>query len=231
MFCTVKKSPSVQPPTRTSLQAEFQRSERDLLAVQTSILVLLVILLAYGGTLIYERDWTALVPLLPPVTAACAAMLVAKTATRLLTYNILVRADDRTQDIVRVTHHSLAIINDLRGRVQYMKLALVEGKRPLVAITQNAEALQRRYETLYDRDLYRYLPGETINAITNLSGSIFGISALVAGISSLMDDKGHLNLPPTESGTRNTLSDSFSRLESELDALYSQFETVRASAE
>lgn len=221
----------MQPSKRLSLQADLHRSERDLRAVQTLVLLLLALLLCYTAVLIFQRDWNALVSMLPPFTAACAAMLVAKTATRLLTYNMLVRADDRAQDVVRVTHHSLAVINDLRGRLRYMRIALLEDSRPLAAIRQNAEALQLRYDCLYDRDLYRYLPGPTIDAITKLSGSFFGMSVLVATLSSSMDGKEHLSVPVVESKARTSLTEAFTSMESELDSLFSQIQAIRASVE
>ena len=112
-----------------------------------------------------------------------------------------------------------------------MRTALLEDSRPLAAVRQNAEALQLRYESLYDRDLYRYLSGETINAITNLSGSLFGISALAAGLSSSMDGQEHLSVPLAEPEARTTLAQAFSSMEEELDSIFSQIRSVRASVE
>lgn len=222
---------AMQRPVLASLHADLQRSERDLRAVQALVLSLLALLLAYAGLLVFQSNWGSLVSILPPLTAACAAMLVAKTATRFLNYNMLVRADDRAQDVVRVTHHALAVVNDLRGRVQYMRAALLEGSRPLAAIRQNAEALQLRYESLYDRDLYRYLSGPTIDLITNLSGSLFGISALAAGLSSSMEGKEHLSVPLAEPTARTKLASAFTSMEDELNSLFSQIQAVRASVE
>lgn len=123
----------------------------------------------------------------------------------------------------------MAVINDLRGRVRFVKIALTEGNRPLIAVTQNAEAIQKRYEALYDRELYRYLPGEVIDAIVAMSGSVFGLSALVAGLASALGNSGHYMLPAGTSIDRGTLGQSISDLESELGALYSQFENLRGA--
>lgn len=231
MLGRINSRHAMQRPALTSLHADLQRSERDLRAVQALVLSLLALLLAYAGLLVFQSNWGSLVSILPPLTAACAAMLVAKTATRFLNYNMLVRADDRAQDVVRVTHHALAVVNDLRGRVQYMRAALLEDSRPLAAIRQNAEALQLRYESLYDRDLYRYLSGPTIDLITNLSGSLFGISALAAGLSSSMEGKEHLSVPLAEPTTRTKLASAFTSMEDELNSLFSQIQAVRASVE
>jgi hypothetical protein len=219
------------PSERNQLHRELRLAERDLKGIQAVVLVLLSILVSYAEWLVYIRDGQALIGLLPSTTAACAALLVAKTATRLLTYNMLVRADDRAHEIVRVTHHSMAVINDLRGRVRYMKIALSEGNRPLVALTQNAEAIQKRYEVLYDRELYRYLPGTVIDGIVALSGAVFGLSALVAGVASALDGKEHAVTPAGNSTDRSVLVQAISELESELDALFSQVENLRATVE
>ncbi len=219
------------PSERNVLYRRLVLAERGLTGVQAVILVLLLFLLGYAAWLVCMRDWPTLVSLLPSAITACAALLVAKTATRLLTYNMLVRADDRAQDIVRVTHHSMAVINDLRSRVSYMKITLSEGHRPLVALTQNAETIQRRYETLYDRELYLYLPGSVIDAIGALSGAVFGLSTLVAAVASALDGKGHLIIPSGNTPDQLALVQAISNLESELDALFSQVAGLRAAVE
>ncbi len=216
---------------RKNMYNELHLAERDLACVQYVVLLLLSSLLGYAIWLVYIRDWQALVGLLPAATAACAALLVAKTATRLLTYNMYVRADDHALDIVRVTHHTMAMINDLRGRVRYMKIALSEGNRPLVALTKNAETIQNRYEALYDRELYRYLPGSVIDTIVSLSGSVFGLSTLIEGVASVLGGKGHAVIPPDDATNREGLIQTISKLEFELDALFSQVESLRSTVE
>ena len=219
------------PSERNSLDREMHFAERDLKGVQALVLMLLLILISYAAWLVYMRDWKALIGLLPSATAACAALLVAKTATRLLTYNMLVRADDRAHDIVRVTHHAMAVINDLRARVGYMKVVLSEGNRPLVALTQNAEAIQRRYETLYERDLYQYLPGSVIDAIVALSGAVSGLSGLVSGVASALGGKEHMTIPSGNATDRLSLVQTISQLESKLNALFSQVASLHATVQ
>jgi len=219
------------PSERNALHLKLLLAERDLTCIQTVVLALLSFLLSYAAWLIYIRDWQTLAELVPPATASCAALLVAKTATRLLTYNMLVHADDRAHEIIRITHHSMAVINDLRGRVHYMKIALSEGNRPLVAITQNAEAIHNLYMSLYDRELYRYLPGNVIDTIVGLSGSVFGLSSLIAGVASAFGEKEHLIIPPGNPIDRSNIVHAISNLESELDLLFSQIESLRESVE
>lgn len=215
------------PSKRQQLDVAMSHAERDLRVIQAIVLALLAVLLGYAACLIYKQDWQALLALLPPTTAACAAVLVAKTATRLLTYNMLIRADDRSQDIVRCIHHSMALVNDLRSRIQYMKAALVKGDRPLAALTQNADAIEKRYEALYDRELYRFLPGDVSDAIGAMSGSMFGLSALVASVASAFYNKGHQMLPPDKSDSRASIVQACESLENQLDELFSRFQALR----
>lgn len=215
------------PSKRQQLDLALSHAERDLRVIQAIVLTLLAVLLGYAACLIYKQDWQAFLALLPPTTAACAAVLVAKTATRLLTYNMLIRGDDQSQDVVRCIHHSMALVNDLRSRVGYMKLALVEGNRPLGALTQNADTIEKRYEALYDRELYRFLPGDVSDAIGAMSGSMFSLSALVAGIASAFDNKAHQMLPPEKSGSRAAIVQACESLEVQLDGLFSRFQALR----
>lgn len=151
------------------------------------------------------------------LVAAVVALRIAENQTK----------HEHQQSAIRCIHHSLAIINDLRGRVHSMRLMLSEGKGPLLALTRNAEAIQRRYEMLYDRDIYRHAPGHIVDAITGMSGSFFGLSILVEGITSALNIKPHEPLPLLQDNSRQPLITALQRLEGELDELFTQFVKVR----
>lgn len=219
------------PSLRIMLQRNFYLAERELKAVEALVLILLAVLLGYTVWLSFMRAWDDLLKLLPAATAACAAVLVAKTATRLLNYNMLVREDDRAHTIIRITHHSLAVINDLRSRIHYIGVCLSAGNRPLAAITENAEAIRNHYESLYDRDIYEHLPGKLIDSISSLSGSIFGLSSLISVLASPLGNEVHRMLPPTEAGKEPTFAQAIEKLNTELNDLYSQFESFRKTIE
>ena len=215
---------------RHRLHKELTVTERDLTAVQAIVLLLLSIIIGYAAWLLYIRDLHGLIGLLPPATASCAALLVAKTATRLLIHNMFVRADDRVSEIVRVTHHTLALLNDLRGRVHYMGTMLSEGNRPVVALTKNAEYIQKRYEALFDREIYDHLPGPVIDRIIGLSGSVFGLSVLAAELASTLGRKGYVP-SPNNTNDRVKLVQSTSKLGSELDDLFTAVSSLRTQVE
>lgn len=167
------------------LVSEYHRHDRDI-DVLTYVLVALLLaivvrttLLVYGGK--YDDLWS----LLGPTTTLVAALLVVRVASRLIANGNIIREDDRRQEVVRTTHHLIAITKDLKGRVGFVKKVLEDGA-PTLALTQIAESIEDRYKTLLDRDAYRLLPGKCVDIITKISGSIFGIGLLAAGTQHLI---------------------------------------------
>lgn len=215
------------PSKRQQFNSILRNEDRDLRVIQAIVLTLLTILLAYAACLIYKRDWQALLALLPQATAACAAALVAKTANRLLTYNMLTRADDKSQENVRCIHHTMALVNDLRNRVAYIKLVWIEGNRPLGALKINADVIDRRHQALYDRELYRFLPGDVSDAIEGLSGSIFGLLVRLAGMTADFENKSHHVNPPDKLDDRAAFVHACEALEVDLDRLFSRLQELR----
>jgi hypothetical protein len=136
--------------------------------------------------------------------------------------------DAKIQDAVKCIHHSMAIVNDLSARLKYLQTTLVTGDRPLAALTRNAESISRRYEALYDRDIYRHLPGSVIDQITNMSASFFGIDALVACIASALKNEPHFQL---KSGSQvdDVQLAAFATLQSDLDDLFTALKVCRES--
>jgi hypothetical protein len=56
---------------------------------------------------------------------------------------------------------------------------------PAFVFEKVAENIERRYETLLERDAYQFLPGKCVDIIINMSGNIFGIGALAEGLNSI----------------------------------------------
>lgn len=136
---------------------------------------------------------------------------------------------EHAHDAVRCTHHALAIINDLQGRLRALKIMLTDGGRPVLALSKNAASIERRYESLYDRDIYRHAPGELVKIITDLSGTFFGMSVLVDATASAVAQNGIAMLPPASDDKKASLEETFSLIEDRLDALFSGFTEVRMS--
>ena len=139
-------------------------------------------------------------------------------------------AEQRTHAAVKCAHHSMAVVNDLRSRVSYQRKVLSGGSVPLAALATNIQGIERRYEALYDREIYQYLPGALIDRITALAGSIFGLSALSLAVASTLENKPHAVIPARSTGTEKQEQDIAS-LETELDELFSALQTFRRQLE
>lgn len=82
--------------------------------------------------------------------ATFAAVLVAlwaakKQADEARQLAVDLARDERGQDAVRCLHHSMAVVNDLRGRVTSIRKLLTETPRPLAVLTLNVATTMRRY--------------------------------------------------------------------------------------
>lgn len=135
--------------------------------------------------LLYRCRFGELWTLFGPFTAIVAALLVARVAKHIIAHNAIIREDDRRINLVRVTHHLLAVTQDMLAQVEYVKIMLASGKRPTFVFGKVTENIERRYETLLERDAYQFLPGKCFDIIINMSGSIFGIGARAEGLNNI----------------------------------------------
>ena len=133
--------------------------------------------------------------------------------------------ENKLQDAVRCLHHAMAVTDDLRARVCYLRKIVTEGKRPLIAITVSATAISRRYEALFERDLYRHIPGPIVNMITAMAGSFFGIEMLGAGVAAAMDNPLDIEVPAAP--LNEEPATSLKKLEDELLSLWEALEYER----
>lgn len=123
---------------------------------------------------------------------------------------------------IRAFHHGLALVNDLRARVTYVKDMLTKGGRPLAALNATASTLFKRYDSLYDRELYTHLPGPIINRIVEMSGSITGVETVVTYVSSAMGNKPSAMMPSSDAWASD--GDPLEKLYQDLDELFTDLE-------
>ena len=161
--------------------SNFKRSDRDLNALTYVVIAFLVLIVGRAAHLIFKCQYQELWQLLPQAIPLLSVLVVVRMANRLLSNGNIIRDDDRRHEIVRTTHHLIAIAKDLKARVGYVKAMLTEGSRPSFALVQVAKSIEERYETLLERDAYKYLPGACVDIITRMSGDIFGIALLAEG--------------------------------------------------
>jgi len=212
-----------------SLVKHFDLIERDVNLLTRALIFLLLIIVFRATYLGYSRDFANIWPLLGPFTAAAAAILVSRIASRLIVHGQVLREDDRRREVVRVTHQLLAVAKDLKARTGYFNKLMAEGNKPVAVILSLATSIENRYEALFDKDAYQFLPGESIDLINNLSGSIFGM--LVAA--EILGRRGADNsLRPIKDLT-GQLSEDFNlkgdQLLEEIQTLINQVYKLRAS--
>jgi carbon starvation protein CstA len=167
------------------LLRKFEKLDRDIEALSYVLIAFAFVLIFRILFLLYQCRFEELWTLFGPFTAIVAAMLVARVAKHLIANNNIIRENDRRINLVRVTHHLLAVTQDMFAQVEYVKIMLTSGKRPTFVFGKVAENIERRYETLLDRDAYQFLPGKCVDIIINMSGSVFGIGALAEGLNNI----------------------------------------------
>jgi hypothetical protein len=207
----------------------FVNLERQIGVLMILVSVLFCLLAGYAIYLVYDQNFDKALTVSMPLGAMISALLVAKVAGRLLEYNDITREDDRHQDVVRITHHLLSVISDLRSRIGYAIITLRDGGRPLIALTENAAAIEKRYEVLLEREIYRFLNGETVELIGRMSGHIFGLVAFAKGLAEVYSGKPNIVI---QAGTDQTMQKAIEGLESllkDLDALDTQILQLRST--
>ena len=167
------------------LLRKFEKLGRDIEALSYFLIAFAFVLIFRILFLLYQCRFEELWSLYAPLTAIFAALLVARVAKHMIAHNDIIREDDRRLDIVRVTHHLLAVTQDMLAQVEYVKIMLSCGKRTAFVFEKVAENIERRYETLLERDAYQFLPGKCVDIIISMSGSIFGIGALAEGLNNI----------------------------------------------
>lgn len=207
----------------------FERLDRDVETLSKVLLIFIALLAARAIFLIYEQKLSELWGILSPMAALVAALLVARIATRLIMNNNLLRTDDRRHDVVRITHHLLAITMDLQSRVNYVKVLLTNGNLPVFVLRDLASTIERRYEALLERDAYKYLPGPTVDLICQMSGSIFGICSLAGGLEKATTDQPMASIGSVPSPERDAMVASVEELLGKITNLIDNIYEVRNS--
>lgn len=214
-----------------SFVSEYKRSNRDINALTYVVISFLLLIIGRAAQLVYECQYQALWQLLPQAVPLLSVLVVVRVANRLLSNGSILREDDRRQEIIRTTHHLIAIAKDLKARVGYVKSALTEGGRPSFALVQIAKSIEERYETLLERDAYKYLPGSCVDLITRMSGDIFGIVLLAEGTRQATTDNPAFALAPIPARSNHQPPPRFDELMEEIQLLIDQLFEVRHSIE
>lgn len=213
------------------LKERFDRLEKEVAALEKLVIFSLCMLAGYAIYLLYHQRIEDALKVFLPLGALISAMLVAKVASRVLAHNDIVREDERRQELVRITHHLLAVLIDLRHRVGISIHALREGGTPLLFLTENAEAIEKRFELFLDRELYRFLPGKTIELITNMAGHVFGFCVYAKTLSDVSRGTANTMLPVSENPASKSVIENLELFLKDLDVLDEQIRQLRGTLE
>lgn len=211
------------------LLTAYKRSERDINALTYVVVALLLAFVLHGAMLIYECRLQEFWSLLPQVVPLLSVLVVVRVANRLISNGHILREDDRRQELVRTTHHLIAITKDLHARVGYAKEMLSEGGRPTLALVQIAKSIEERYEELLQRDGFRFMPGTCVDIIVRISGDIFGIGVLAEGLKVTTSEKPAHALIPIPVNTNRPPPPRFDELLNDLQQLIDQLFVLRQS--
>lgn len=207
-----------------SFLSDYRRSDRDINVLACVVIAFLMLLSCRAAILIYENRYLELWNIIPMVVSLLSILVIIRVANRLISNGNITREDDRRLEIVRVTHHLIAIAKDLRSRVGFVKTTLKDGGRPSFVLAQIANSIEERYEALLDKDAYKFLPGPCVDRIIGMSGSIFGIMTLAEGVRQTASgnaDIARAPLPATEGVVIKALDDLMNDIQKIIDEVYS----------
>lgn len=229
LACPLNSNVRDQKPVIETLLAAYKRSDRDIEALTYVVIAFLIAFAGRGAMLLYECRYQELWPLLPQAVPLLSVLVVVRVANRLISNGHILREDDRRQELVRTTHHLIAIAEDLRARIGYAKKILSEGGRPTLALVQIAKSIEERYEALLERDGFRFMPGSCVDIIVRISGDIFGIGVLAESMRVTMSERTAHSLVPIPVNKKRPPPPRFDELMNDLQLLLDQLFELRQS--
>ncbi len=202
---------------------KFTNLERDINTLSYVLIVFFSIQLCRSCYFIFIGQYDQLAFLFESILTIISVLIVIKGASRLIVNSNIIREDDHRRELIRTTHHLIAITRDLEQKILYLKTLLKESETSTIAITEISKSIQQRYETLYKRETFTYLPGNCVDIISNISGSIYGIGVLSTGLesTSVNNSTNKVILPD------NPPIDNLDELASEVGKLIEELFTLR----
>ncbi|MDX8399560.1 MAG: hypothetical protein R8K20_04865 [Gallionellaceae bacterium] len=214
-----------------NLRNDFANIEKDVSALMIFAFFLVFLFYLYAIYFIWIQKIEEVLKVFMPFGALISAVLVAKVASRLLTHNKVTREEDDCKDIVRITHHLIAIVSDMRERVGFSVSLFRDGGKPWIVLIENAVVIEKRYEVLLDREAYRFLKGESVELIGRMSGSVFALTVFAKALAETCQDKINTIIPISEDPTRVNIIEQLESLLKELDLFEVQIRQLRGRVE
>lgn len=208
----------------------FKRLELQISLLTYFSLVMLAAVVFRGVQLAHLQKIDELWKLIAYASPLCAAILAARIANRAIVNDDLNRGNERRLEAVQMTHHLIVITQDMEGRVFSMLNTLRQGQRPLFLLPSLAKTIEERYEVLLERSPYKYLPGDCVDLITHMSGSIFGLARFADGIANSVPNANPLlSLPAFQGLDNQEWTKPFDKLLQDLKTLIDRLFEIRKS--
>ncbi len=203
---------------------------RVLIILGITLLTLLAFALGIATGTIYSGDQfnTVLMPFLS--MAGTWASGIGTVAAVIVALHIATQQarEARLQGSLRCVHYAIVLVDDLIGRVRYQRQMLEEGGRPLASMHVNTESMAKRYEELFQHDMYLFLPGPVLDSLKKLAVGFFNQSVMSEVLQSELCLSMHAKLP-TNMPSAKPLCDELDRLTADLELLMNQLYNFRST--
>ena len=148
-----------------------------------------------------------------------AALLATLVADRHLTQAIINRDNEQIFEIVQITHRYIAIANDLHSKVIYLQKMFNSGTHTISSFIVVANSIEKRYESFFEKESYKYLSGDTVNTINAMSGSISGVLITISNLSVTFKNDLSTKLPSINQAPLDNLLEEIDKLKDDLYTL------------
>lgn len=182
---------------------------------------------------VYNKGWISwkeleVNDLATSIVTIISILAVTEIAKRSIVYDAAKQHKDKVLSTMKESHYLIAILKDLKAKVEYIKTSISDGGVPVYSLAIVTKSIEERYETLLNNQAYEYIQGVTIDKITDLSGSIFGIRIFSDGLS-IIDNKNPFEDVRNKANPK--LITSLSVLVSDIDSIIEDLYKLRKSLE
>jgi hypothetical protein len=205
---------------------DYKTIDREINVLTYSVITLVSCVFLRISWLIYHSDIKSIWPSVAVLGALMSALLISKSASRLILHNQLYKEDEQRRKVVRLTHHAMVVLNNLTDLVKYIKHHIEDANKPTTVFIGAAKEIGEKWDLFYDRELNRLLTPEAYKLIRSMSGSIFGLTSLGRGLEATLSPQA-LVAPLQKHQEHEAILDSLEELNNQLDSLYTELEKIR----
>lgn len=206
-----------------NLVKKYEAIDRDINWLSLLLVTYSFFILCWIIYCVYNRDFNFIFEGTKSLLTPLTGLLVVRISNRLIINNRILEANEQRVEIVQSTHHAIIIVKDLKAKVEHVKYC-IENNKPPIALIEVASRIEIRYEALFEHSLYKFLQAESMDLISKISGTIFGIQILAGQLKQQFACNKELTLEQililNSNNIQESLDDLLNELEKLLDHLY-----------